>query len=364
MNADLDGLLLPCAKLLTPQNGDIVYSQEPSYPSGTRAKLLCDIGYHANGTTIATCQNGLWSPLKLGRCELTSPCSIGVPSVIHGSISYSNGDRLGPWPIGSTASLLCNTGYKSTGITKSTCTGRGQWLPKSLGECQSIDDSSCPALPLIIGGKITYSDKMLPPYPTGTTVTLSCYPGFKLSGLRTAICLGNKWSSDIGSCTLESLQRHPSEAVFVEKKAEKLEMRCPAPTTSAFGEINFSTTSRNSSGFVSGTTAELRCNFGRSIIGPSFSTCYQGMFRPILGKCIDDREDVLSSVCLPLSTPINGRITYIQAGRQNNFEIGTTALLDCNESYAVTGQPTVLCTKDGWQPDNGLGQCDPTDTIN
>nr|CDJ83770.1 Protein F36H2.3, isoform c [Haemonchus contortus] len=164
----------------------------------------------------------------------------------------------------------------------------------------------------------------------------------------------------LGTCLMRSLQRSAVEPVIVRQNAPEVGEYCSAPIASPWGEITFSTTS-TSRGFAPGTTAALRCAFGRWVVGPSFSTCTRGVFRPLLGKCSDGREEALPGVCMPLTPPTNGLITYIQAGRQENFEIGTTALLYCMASHAVTGQATVVCSKDGWQPATGLGTCDPTE---
>uniref|UniRef100_A0A0N4VWN3 Sushi domain-containing protein n=1 Tax=Haemonchus placei TaxID=6290 RepID=A0A0N4VWN3_HAEPC len=160
----------------------------------------------------------------------------------------------------------------------------------------------------------------LPRYSQGTLATLVCSPGYTLSGSSSATCVSGVLTPGIPICF----------------------------------QIAFSTTS-TSRGFAPGTTAALRCAFGRWVVGPSFSTCTRGVFRPLLGKCSDGREEALPGVCMPLTPPTNGLITYIQAGRQENFEIGTTALLYCMASHAVTGQATVVCSKDGWQPSSGLG---------
>ncbi|EYC25627.1 hypothetical protein Y032_0011g1304 [Ancylostoma ceylanicum] len=363
----------PCTMLIAPLNGMVTYSQTGfSYPSGTTATLTCNLGYSVSGTSITTCQSGIWTP-ALGQCNsgtsggTTSQCYVGVTPVANGLVNYSNAKQFGPWPSGSSATLTCNIGYIASGPTISTCSGNGQFLPTTLGPCTSTTSGSgtsgltCPAL-LAVGGTISYSNGGLAPYPQGTTATLFCNLGYTLSGLPTVTCQSGAWTPfpGLGSCLMSTLQRRPVEAVVVQHDdAEELKNFCPAPVASPFGEITFSKTS-NTSGFPPGTTAALRCTMGRYIAGPSFSTCSRGSFRPLLGKCTDGKENALPGACLPLTPPVNGRITYIQSGKLDNFEVGTTALLYCLESFAVTGQATVVCSKDGWQPSSGLGECDPT----
>ncbi|KAE9421715.1 hypothetical protein Angca_003116 [Angiostrongylus cantonensis] len=364
---------LRCGKVSSPQNGVVFYSSSGDdgyYRSGTTVTLVCNLGYQASGATTAVCQGMFWSPSELGQCisainsgDTTRQCLTGVPFVVNGVINYSNGKQLGPWQQGSTATLFCNNGYVASGAIMSTCMGNGRWLPETLGQCffTSASPLACEALPFIIGGTVAYSNPRLPPYPQGTTATLNCAPGYTLSGFNTMVCLGGKWSPGLGSCKPNWLQRRTFNDVG---GPENQGLFCEAPAAPAFGEITFSKTS-SQSGFVSGTTARLRCSFGRSITGPSFSICSQGMFHPVLGQCTNDAQSILpfTGVCLPLTAPTNGRITYIQPRRQDRIEIGTTALLYCLESFAVTGQATVVCTEDGWRPATGLGQCDSTNSI-
>ncbi|KAK6048893.1 hypothetical protein COOONC_13602 [Cooperia oncophora] len=160
---------------------------------------------------------------------------------------------------------------------------------------------------------------------------------------------------------MRSLQRSAVVPVaIIRQNSPENEEYCPAPVASPWGEITFSATS-TLEGFPPKTTAALRCTFGRWVVGPSFATCTRGTFRPLLGKCTDGTDGATPGVCMPLTPPSNGMITYIQAGRQENFEVGTTALLYCLASHAVTGQATVVCSKEGWQPSSGLGTCDPTE---
>ncbi|CAJ0594033.1 unnamed protein product [Cylicocyclus nassatus] len=325
------------------------------------------------GTKFAICKKGSWTPPSVGDCnpaaahappKSPTQCFNPVTTVNNGVIKYSNDQQSGPWPQGSTASLMCNAGYLPKGPTISTCSGNGQFLPEALGPCVSTLQGDAPELPCpdlnVVGGTVTYSNGGSLPHLRGTRATLFCNLGYTLSGLPTVTCQEGKWSPSpgLGSCLMNTLQALPVAPVLVQHGVPAVGESCPTPVASPFGEITFSKSSQ-ASGFPPGTTAALRCFMGRHITGPSFATCHRGVFRPPLGKCTDDRENGLPGVCLPLVPPANGRITYIQSGKLDNFEVGTTALLYCLESYAVTGQATAVCTKDGWQPSSGLGECDP-----
>lgn len=110
--------------------------------------------------------------------------------------------------------------------------------------------------------------------------------------------------------------------------------------------------------FEDGTTAALKCNLGYKPTGPSFSTCRKGSFRPIIGKCSNGSEHQLPGVCVPLTPPKNARVVYIQSGTSLDFEDGTTALLYCEEGFAVTGVATLRCETGQWEPSSGFGMCD------
>lgn len=284
------------------------------FPEGTTATLLCSLGYPSSGASRAVCQNGTWTPTTLGQCSVAQTaqpqCTTAASPVLNGAIRYSNGQPFGPWPVGSSASLSCNFGLIPSGPTVSTCSGNGQWLPAVLGPCpssRSTGTKQCPVNPARQGGTITYSSPE--PYSQGTTATLTCTLGFTVSGSSYATCLAGTWNPDLGKCLLGSLQHRPISPIVAQQNAVEIEELCAAPLASPYGEITFSKPS-NMSGFAPGTTAALRCTFGRWITGPSFATCSHGVFRPMLGKCTDGRESTLPGVCLPLTPPTNGRILF------------------------------------------------------
>ncbi|KAK5984656.1 Sushi domain protein [Trichostrongylus colubriformis] len=148
----------------------------------------------------------------------------------------------------------------------------------------------------------------MPPYDHGTIATLVCLQDYILSGSSTSTCISGIWTPGLGSCLLRSLQNSAVVPITVARHhSPASEEFCPAPVASPWGEITFSTTS-TPKGFVSGTTAALRCTFGRWTVGPSFATCYRGAFRPLLGKCTDGRQSALPGVCMPLTPPSNGMV--------------------------------------------------------
>lgn len=65
---------------------------------------------------------------------MVGSCVTGIASPTNGYINYSIGSSNGPFPVGTIATLNCDLGFKSVGVTSSTCTN-GIWSPLVLGQC-------------------------------------------------------------------------------------------------------------------------------------------------------------------------------------------------------------------------------------
>uniref|UniRef100_A0A1I7XPL6 peptidylprolyl isomerase n=1 Tax=Heterorhabditis bacteriophora TaxID=37862 RepID=A0A1I7XPL6_HETBA len=336
---------------------------------GTTATVSCNLGFTISGASTAQCQNGIWTPSSLGTCisgfngGSGSQCMAGLPSTTNGIVTYTNNQPFAPWPAGTTASLTCNTGYLPSGSSSSVCQ-YGHWVPPTLGQCifsqfGGMVTRQCQAVPFVSRGTVSYSQLSLPPYAEGTTASLLCNLGTTPLGQQTVTCQGGTWVPfpGLGICQ-GALARAPTTLNDYKNSNSSVHPNtfCPPPKAPPFGEVTFSLTS-DEMGFKEGTTAALRCKLGYSITGASFSTCRNGSFRPLLGKCSDGNISPVPGACTPISPPLNGRITYIQSNQTSNFEKGTTALLYCEHSFSVTGQATLTCSDDGWVPNNGFGQC-------
>uniref|UniRef100_A0A8R1I5J8 Sushi domain-containing protein n=1 Tax=Caenorhabditis japonica TaxID=281687 RepID=A0A8R1I5J8_CAEJA len=96
-------------------------------------------------------------------------------------------------------------------------------------------------------------------------------------------------------------------------------------------------------------------NVGQSLPGYEkeyFPLCFAWRQTPsvVLFNSSDD------GVCLTLSDTNHGKITYSN-NQLNVYSIGTTATLHCNHGFVNDGQSSLLCTKEGWYPKGGLGNC-------
>ncbi|CAB3408712.1 unnamed protein product [Caenorhabditis bovis] len=384
----------------TPANGNLEYSVDGGgpYPSGTTVSLKCNANFKSSsGSTNATCQNGVWSSPSLATCQKAdskaaiggggvgggSSCLFGIAPVINANLVYSNNAAVGPYPMETVVTAVCTGGTVPSGGMTASCQN-GNWVPSTLGTCRTIGSVPTPGSSLQcgrlgdpLGGSLVYSSLGFGPYPSGSSVSLVCNLGYTLSGSAVSICTNGVWTPLPGTCTMNILRKPaaapPTNTSIPQQKAVGIIMSnatlydspkdgasiesCLPPIAPSFGEITLSSTSTNHS-YPEGTTAALKCNFGYKSRGPTFSTCRKGSFRPILGKCSNETDEKPAGICVPLSPPRNARIVYIQSGPSLDFEDGTTALLYCEEGYAVTGSATLQCQGGQWEPASGFGMCD------
>ncbi|KIH51293.1 sushi domain protein, partial [Ancylostoma duodenale] len=128
---------LVCAALGPVQNGQLIYSGIAvggRFPKGTRASVLCNLGYEPFGPTDSICEGGKWSR-KVATCESTTDpkCpSLKPPS--GGRVMYSS---IAPYGPSTTATLSCDLGLSVSGASLLQCTEEG-WSPKAFGECKQL----------------------------------------------------------------------------------------------------------------------------------------------------------------------------------------------------------------------------------
>ncbi|KAH7699587.1 Protein F36H2.5, partial [Aphelenchoides avenae] len=280
-----------------------------------------------------------------------------------------------PFTSGTTAQLVCELGSVPRGPQITTCRS-GVWEPPSIGICSAAsgaNEGSCEPLPKMQGGKATYSELFNPdgPVTEGTTAKLSCDSGWSVSenGAVASVCQRGKWSPELGTC--DRLRPTFSAIVWPTDSGEG---DCPPPKSrSPNATLEFNKTLK-SGGYPNGTVLQMSCPITKQASrGQSFEAqCVDGKWTPEVGVCEEEAsreaesdEDVKKAKqhfrgpgsCQPIATPLNGRISYIQAGQNNNYEIGSTAILNCELGYIVNGTAALSCTPTGWQPFSGFGRC-------
>ncbi|CAP34761.2 Protein CBG16936 [Caenorhabditis briggsae] len=359
----------PCSAIASPANGNLLYVQSSlsqNYASGTSAYLMCSLGTSLSGSVSTMCTNGQWSP-AIGQCtsaptlgQTTGNCA-AIPNPVNGTVTYTSG--LGTYTSGTIATLTCNFMSTVSGSATSTCLS-GIWNP-AMGTCTASGTggvgtgTTCPN-PVVINGVITYSqgnplDVSQVTRPMLTTASLRCNNGYTLSGNSLATCISGAFTPSLGTCTLGTSGGTGttcstpfimngvvtfSQGNTWDQSLPKLEQR-PNQLTRP-----------------SGTTGTLSCNSGYSVTGNSQATCTNGVFTPALGTCNlgTGTGGVGTGTTCPNPVVINGNITYSQGNPLDTTRPAlTTAMLNCNSGYTLTGNTIATCISGTFTP--SLGTC-------
>ncbi|KAK5980866.1 Sushi domain protein [Trichostrongylus colubriformis] len=154
-----------CPPMLAPAGSTISYSSgatstglPPMQNSGSTATMRCNDNSLVSGASVATCQNGQWQPPTLGTCTMN-----GLNN------NNNNLGLTGPGGIGTT----------------NVVGGLAGSLPCPVGVIPPLN------------GNVVYS--AVAPYPQGTTATLTCNPGFVVSGQSTVSCQNGLFGV-LGTC--------------------------------------------------------------------------------------------------------------------------------------------------------------------
>ncbi|KJH40089.1 sushi domain protein [Dictyocaulus viviparus] len=197
--------LMECTALDEMRNGQLIYSALATkgfFPEGTRATVLCDIGYHVFGSTNTVCQNGRWIT-KLGICDSKlDPKCPALQSPSGGTINYSTSEPFLPT---TTATLVCDIGLVVSGVTTLQCTENG-WIPyEGFGRCRN-ETSNISCSPVIISGGTASYVQSNPdvPYSSETSVFIKCEIGYTPVGSTSSICRNGIWTPSLGICATSS----------------------------------------------------------------------------------------------------------------------------------------------------------------
>ncbi|VDK73431.1 unnamed protein product [Litomosoides sigmodontis] len=390
--ANVESLLnvneLPCIPIPKTLNGDVRYSDISAtvYASKTTATLQCNRGFVPVGAEKTVCNNGQWQPV-LGFCQqgiiglgisqvpISPQCLFELPSVTNGHIRYSTGRVLPPYESGTIATVTCINGGIPVGKKSSTCMN-GSWNPLILGKCPGNggdnlgtaleQTTGCPPSPPISNGKVYYSNVSKNNiYPIDTVANLYCNEGYQILGRSTSYCQGGIWSPwpGVGSCQPSVHEQQHQQRKSTAKEVKPAEACSEISITPSNGmiiyESNDSTTWYNN-----GARAKLQCNVGYKIDGEESTHCQDGHWLPSIGRCKREAATKTTDSCEPFISPSNGRIYYIYNNYTKYYQVGTTALLSCDEGYRIRGATTLICSENGWMPHGGFGICISADDNN
>uniref|UniRef100_A0A914Y0B9 Sushi domain-containing protein n=1 Tax=Panagrolaimus superbus TaxID=310955 RepID=A0A914Y0B9_9BILA len=235
------------------------------------------------------------------------------------------------------------------------------------------------------GGHITYSEVFNTngPFNSGTFATLMCEFGRTLIGPASVTCRNGSWDP-IGVCQ-NPAELHPTSGGGSFLAPSRLNpppptARClPIKSPSLKSTLEFDQTPLADGNYPNSTIAHLIClEDNASIInGVSEAECIKGIWLPKLGECSfnengnkntnEEESDIereekthLSGPghCQPIEPPSKGKISYIQSGAKNTYQVGSTAILNCDIGYSVSGHAALSCAPGGtWLPANGFGKC-------
>ncbi|XP_065189175.1 sushi, von Willebrand factor type A, EGF and pentraxin domain-containing protein 1-like [Sycon ciliatum] len=213
---------------------------------------------------------------------------------------------------GGTATAHCFPGYQGNRPNSITCVN-GTWpmVASSLPTCTSI---TCSAAPTIANGYLTFNSGS---FMDGGLATVSCFPGYNLTGSATISCRGGQWPSGAfrPTCT---------------------QITCTPPLTSpANGKIG------SSSNVVGGATY-FTCNSGYTLVGKSSSVCTtSGSWSQPAPTC----QEIMCSGSV--TAPTNGHVTG------NGNTLSSVRQFSCMEGYQLSGASYTICLADGtWSTAN------------
>ncbi|XP_060578444.1 sushi, von Willebrand factor type A, EGF and pentraxin domain-containing protein 1-like [Ruditapes philippinarum] len=155
-------------------NGKITHTGRANI--GSTAEVRCDAGYKASKSFVSCQRSGDW---EMTECLLID-CG-HLPVIQFGQINI---DGVGNTTYGSSATVLCDTGFE-TNQTKLFCQTSGEWQTSI---CKPKD---CGSIPTITNGNLILTDSTNTTY--GATASVVCDSGYH-TDRPTIICLG-RWQA-------------------------------------------------------------------------------------------------------------------------------------------------------------------------
>ena len=273
-------------------NGTRVYT-------GTRFQSTvtysCNTGYILIGDKTRTCQaDKAWS----AQAPVCDKVQCDKPSKV-----ISNGRMIGDdFSYDSVIEYVCEAGYFIDGPSNvRKCLETGEW-DSPIPVCQAVE---CPRLTLKHGFVSGFQTEY------GTTLTLSCRPGYRLEGATERTCLKSGfWSGEETVC---------------------VKYACPRLSPPNNGQV-----------LVRGLRATYQCFAGYDLNGPSERECQS-----------DDTWSLSSPTCDPVPCP-----DITQTDFQNGFltsdqlSYGSSIVYECDPGYLLVGSRKLDCLIDGsWSGD-------------
>ncbi|CAB3408713.1 unnamed protein product [Caenorhabditis bovis] len=358
------GGTLQCTSMIAPLGGQVQYSNGATmgpYPSGTTATATCSNGGSVQGSTTATCQNGMWSPMFFGTCSIIggqNPGQCGALVVPTGAQATYMPFSLSTtsFSAGTVATVTCTVG--GTPLGTSTCTN-GVWTPAITSTCSNNGGTNGQCVPLTrpIGETVQYDGSIgiQTSYNSGTIARVSCQNG---TSLGQTTCLAGQWIPAITtSCSGTGTGTGGTQCLSII-----------SPIGSQITYSDGSVILHNS-----GVTATLSCTNGGLVQGSSSATCQNGAWTPSLGSCSTSGGSTGTGQCLFAPVVASGATLTYSSGSSPPFNSGTVATMTCPLGQTVIGSSTSTCSNSAWNPtlgtcsgsggNTGTGQCTSPPTV-
>ncbi|XP_060573654.1 sushi, von Willebrand factor type A, EGF and pentraxin domain-containing protein 1-like [Ruditapes philippinarum] len=267
-----------CGSSLSVSNGNVTFT---TTTYGSSASLVCDTGYETTKATLNCFDTGSWE---------TSTCTI---KDCGSSLSVSNGNvTFTTTTYGSSASLVCDTGYETTKATLN-CLDTGSW------ETSTCTIKDCGSSLSVSNGNVTFTTTTY-----GSSASLVCDTGYETTK-ATLNCL-DTGSWETSTCTIKD---------------------CGSSLSVSNGNVTFTTTTY-------GSSASLVCNTGYETTKATLNCLDTGSWET--STCTI--KDCGSSLSVS-----NGNVTF------TTTTYGSSAFLVCNTGYETT-KATLNCLDTGsWE---------------
>ncbi|XP_060560945.1 sushi, von Willebrand factor type A, EGF and pentraxin domain-containing protein 1-like isoform X3 [Ruditapes philippinarum] len=269
---------IDCGTPMNVTNGVLNYTTT-TYQS--RASLVCDAGYNGSHSTIRCRVSGSWDK---ATCDIKD---CGTPSsVTNGALNFTT------TTFGSSASLVCDTGYDASHAAIN-CLDTGSWETPTC----NIKDCGSPAN--VTNGAVTFTTTTF-----GSSASIACDTGYNASH-STISCL-DTGSWETATCTITD---------------------CGSPANVTNGAVTFTTT-------TFGSSSSIICDTGYN---SSHSTV----------SCLDtgswETATCIITDCGSPANVTNGAVTF------TTTTFGSSASIACDTGYNAS-QSTVSCLETGsWE---------------
>lgn len=285
--------LVQCPKLLPAYfpNG-LISGEEFSY--GKVIHFSCNAGYRLAGPGSLTClEKGRWTG-EVPVCRLVTCPAVPAP-VAHAGVAVEQGRNYN-----STATYVCDVGYKLKGEPVTRCTEAGEWSSESR-QCVPV---MCEPPPDVISHGQLLSSRARQVYFYREEAEYGCDAGYALVGSAILTCGADE-------------RLHPQRPSCVK-------IQCAAPETPSQGEVK-----------VSDDTLIYSCLPGFELAGVTQRRCLDtGLWEGVAPVCIP-------ILCPPPAPLHNGRYLGVE------FQLGGVVSYLCDTGFNLRGPRNRTCLASG-----------------